>query len=295
MDDKAGVSVPLSREGKKFSPSEGLKLAKVWVRQSENGANQNEPKMWEDIVKFCSFHIGFRRTPPSMKSKWHSLQRDEQVYLAAQRNAMSNLGSGVIMYDCKALTMKLHYSPFERKDKNGNDTFALYFHYLELADFLTKQLNFYATRWEKGSLHDNAVRRKRTHISDDYEGSSALSDDDDVTGMDAWRRKKGKGIKVRKREVNEKARNAEVAKEIKAIWQKMATTNKHLKEAINGQKKPRSLNHDLVLFQVLQNGSSVYLRLLSQVLYSIESSVVAAECTPDYTEVVAVKAQTSHN
>lgn len=75
----------------------------------------------------------------------------------------------------------------------------------------------------------------------------------------------------------------------------MGTTNEHLKEAIDRQKKSWALNRYLGLFQVLQKRVPAYLCVLSRVLNSAESSVVATESTPDDTEVVAIESQTPRN
>lgn len=128
---------------------------------------------------------------------------------------MSNLGSGLTMDDCKALTMKLYCICAGRKDENVNNIFAPTFSYLDGAKYLSKHPKFCATRREEVSLVDIAVRRKRSHVSNNDDGSPASSDDDDVTGMDGRRRKKRKGIQAYNRKGKEEARDSEAAKEFK--------------------------------------------------------------------------------
>lgn len=61
-------------EGKHFSSSEGLQMAKSWISQSMKGTYQTKDSMREGFVENVYQNVSMDGSPSALKSNWSSFE-----------------------------------------------------------------------------------------------------------------------------------------------------------------------------------------------------------------------------
>eukprot|EP00171_Calliarthron_tuberculosum_P000646 IDg646t1 len=106
--------------GGSYASDEDTALARCWVATSENHDEQNAAKFWGTVE--IAFHqqpeFEQSRTAESLRSRWGTLQRSVQKYLAAERLYLSKPVSGETHDDVCANIMRLYRSRTAKVDKN---------------------------------------------------------------------------------------------------------------------------------------------------------------------------------
>ena len=109
--------------GLSFTPEDDdAALARSWVNVSEGHDEQNAALFWDAVRN--SFHAqssvsSCSSTAESLRSRWATLQRVVQKYLAAEKAYRSKPVSAETSQDCKRNVMHLYCSRNKRKDSYG--------------------------------------------------------------------------------------------------------------------------------------------------------------------------------
>lgn len=79
------------------------------------------------------------RSPDSLSSKWHVLEREWKIYLAARARIDRNKPSGMTDQNVTDLIMDLYREIAGKKDKNGRVQNAPPFTHILAAEYLVRQ------------------------------------------------------------------------------------------------------------------------------------------------------------
>ena len=108
--------------GLSFTPNDDTVLAKAWVEVSAGHDEQNAPKFWSNVTdvynRRCDLQTT-KRTPDSLRSRWTTLQRSVQKYLAAEKAYRSKPVSGETSEDAAQNIMKLYCNRAKRTESHG--------------------------------------------------------------------------------------------------------------------------------------------------------------------------------
>ena len=110
-----------STKGRNFSPAEDYALATAWVSNSETTGNLRSDLFWNAVhsrYKQLNSSLETCRTPGSLETRWRTLSRVAQKYIAADRLYRSSKAhSGECEEDALRNIMTLYCSTNKYKDK----------------------------------------------------------------------------------------------------------------------------------------------------------------------------------
>ena len=110
----------MGSKGPNFNAAEDLALAKAWVSASENTTNKKAEDFWIDVLKRFEIQnvTNHMRTSGSLETRWRTLNRTTQKYLAADKlYRSSKVQSGECEEDIKRNIMTLYCETNKYKDK----------------------------------------------------------------------------------------------------------------------------------------------------------------------------------
>lgn len=108
--------------GVSYSSDEDAALAGCWLAVSSEHSEQDSISFWSSVAESYSKQpetIEYARTPSSLQSRWHTLQRLVQKYLASERIYMSQpQPSGTTPEETRVNVMKLYCRRTQKPDKD---------------------------------------------------------------------------------------------------------------------------------------------------------------------------------
>ena len=140
--------------GGSYTPEDDAALARCWVAISEEHEDQDSAMFWESVAHAYEPQLDScqrSRSATSLPSRWQTMQRVVQKYLAAERIYYSHpQPSGTTIEEVRHDIMMLYCRRTRKKDRNGVERDGEPLKSLSAVEILRKCPKFYGTVAQSG-------------------------------------------------------------------------------------------------------------------------------------------------
>lgn len=260
----------MSSKGPNFSPEEDYALAKSWVSASQSTSDMKSEQFWAEVLKRFNSQEGVmgNRTSGSLETRWRTVSRVSQKYLAADKTYRSVMHSGETEEDIRRNVMKVYREQNKYKDKGVLRTPGV-IKFMDAVWLLSKYPKFSTRVGGSSKSAQGSVPGGAIVIADDIEGIG--EDGSGNIGMGKPSESRPKGVKKRKIEEKREQGTSKVASSV----EKMAQA---LKQAAIDKRRTASL---ALQFEIMKSmpmsdaerySKMESLRMEAAAMYGVESA-----------------------